>query len=409
MIHSPVIILGAGPAGVAAALTLGKQNQSCLLLDKAVFPRDKICGDAISGKVVSVLNKIDPDIIKSFQKTPIQLNAWGVIFAAPNRKQLKVPFRQGKKQGEPPGYVSKRMDFDYFLLNQLRKYESVKIEEGVEITGFEKTKTGFVLTDKSGEARSCNLLIVANGAFSRFSKEFGGIKKDPGHYCGGVRAYFKNVKEMDKDNFIELHFLKEYLPGYFWIFPLPDGLANVGLGMRSDYVSKRRLDLKKSMLQIIGEHPAIRDRFTDAVMIDKIQGFGLPLGSKQRKISGGHFMLTGDAASLIDPFTGEGIGNAMLSGREAALQAMTCLKMNNFSANIMNNYDLAVYRQLGKELKLSYRMQQLSNFPGSFNLVVNKALKNKKVAELISSMFNDIDLRQKLRSPKFYFNLLWGK
>jgi geranylgeranyl reductase family protein len=409
MKHYPVIILGAGPAGAAAALTLGKHNQSCLVLDKAVFPRDKVCGDAISGKVVSVLNKIDPAIIRTFQKTEIQLNAHGVIFAAPNRKQLKVPFRQDKKTAEPPGYISKRLDFDNFLLKQLKKYDTVQIQEGIEITGFEKSENGYVLKDSSGEFRSCRLLIVANGAFSRFSKEFGGIEKEPAHYCGGVRAYFNNVKDLDKDNFIELHFLKEFLPGYFWIFPLPGGMANVGLGMRSDYISKKHIDLKASLMQIIEGHPAIKDRFRNAEISGKIQGFGLPLGSRKRKISGNNYMLTGDAASLIDPFTGEGIGNAMLSGREAGLQAMACLESDDFSEQFVQTYDHAVYRQIGDELKLSYRMQQIVNYPWLFNLVVNKALKNKTVAGLISSMFEDIDLRKMLRQPKFYLKLFWNK
>src|SRR5690606_9549152 len=93
----------------------------------------------------------------------------------------------------------------------------------------------------------CRLVIAADGANSHFARHVAGLQMEPQHHCAGVRAYYSGVSGLDPQGFIELIFLKELLPGYLWIFPLPDGRANVGLGMRSDAVKKRRLDLKAEM------------------------------------------------------------------------------------------------------------------------------------------------------------------
>jgi flavin-dependent dehydrogenase len=142
--------------------------------------------------------------------------------------------------------------------------------------------------------------------------------------------------------------------------------------------------------------------------LEKVQGWGLPLGSKRRKLCGDHFMLAGDAASLIDPFTGEGISNAMYSGMLAAETALDALHKDDFSESGLQQYDSKVYRRLGGELKLSRTMQKLCNYPFLFNLVVNKAERNREFRETISCMFDDLDLRAKLKKPGFYFNLVFG-
>jgi flavin-dependent dehydrogenase len=229
------------------------------------------------------------------------------------------------------------------------------------------------------------------------------------HFSAGIRAYYKGVSGMDKDNFIELHFLKDFLPGYFWIFPLPNGMANIGVGMRSDKVSRNKINLKEELKRILIDYPGLKERFSQAEPVGDVKGFGLPLGSKKRLISGDHFMLTGDAASLIDPFTGEGISNAMISGMHAADQVERCLHGNDYSAECMIQYDKKVYARLGKELNISTKMQQLINYPWLFNLVVNKAVKNKELGETISFMFDDLDLRKRLKDPRFYFRLLFPK
>ncbi|MFN0276059.1 MAG: NAD(P)/FAD-dependent oxidoreductase [Chitinophagales bacterium] len=414
-ISTEVFIIGAGPGGATAAMFLAKENIPCVLVDKAIFPRDKICGDALSGKVLEIFNRLDMNIVKELSLAPIQLNCWGVEFVAPNLESLMIPFKinhnkNKEERTQAPGFISKRVDFDDFLINEVKKHSSIQLHQGLEISKIERNDTGFLLTSKNNEvAFQSKLVIDASGAHSQFAQEIGNISVDRKHYCAAIRAYYKNVSGMKEGNYIELHFLKDFLPGYLWIFPLPNGEANVGLGMRSDYVSKKKIDLKKKLPEVIEKYPQLKERFKNAEPVDKIKGYGLPLGSKKRKLSGDNYMLVGDAASLIDPFTGEGIGNAVMSGMCAALQAKECIEKNDFSAHRLKQYDETIYRRLWDELKLSHRMQQLVNYQWLFNFVVRKANRNRVLRETISVMFEDVDLREKLRKPSFYFQLLFSK
>jgi geranylgeranyl reductase family protein len=410
LLHTDILILGAGPGGAFCALTLAKAGIPCMLVDKAVFPRDKVCGDALSGKVVEVMRKLDPQLVDQLTHDSHHLGSWGVTFVAPNRKALRVPFRKDlDKRQAAPGFISRRVDFDNLLVEECRRHPSIQLIEGLALTRFHRTEQGFTAhsEDCKTEIRA-KLVIAADGAHSRFAKAFGGMSVDPEHYCAGLRAYYKGVKDLDADNFIELHFLENFLPGYFWIFPLPNGYANVGVGMRSDVVGSRKVNLKKEMMRLIETDPEISKRFVGATLEGPIAGFGLPLGSRKRRISGDNYLLVGDAASLIDPFTGEGIGNAMYSGYFAAQQAQRCIEQHRFAGEFNSQYDQVVYDRLWDELKLGRRMQKLVKYPWLFNLVVNKANKNRTLRETISCMFEDLDLRERLRSPGFYLKLLFS-
>lgn len=410
MQKTDVCILGAGPGGATAALFLASKGVRSVMIDKAKFPRDKICGDALSGKVVSILNKLNPELVNQLSKSSIQVGSYGVKFFAPNLKNIRIPFKKDYPAvGNAPGFISKRMDFDNFLIEQVKQQPFIQLIENTHLKYFKKINNEWLVGLNENEILfSTKLLIVADGAHSSFAREFGKIEIEHQHYCAGVRAYYKNVSGMDEDNFIELHFLDELLPGYFWIFPLPNGQANVGIGMRSDIVSKRKANLKKLLPLILEKYPTLKERFKNAELIDEVKGYGLPLGSKKRNISGDNYLLVGDAASLIDPFTGEGIGNAMLSGMVAADVAVKAIAAKDFSKAQLKEYDETVYRKLWNELSLSKRLQNLSKHGWLFNFVVNKASRNKTVQETISCMFNDLDIRSQLRKPSFYFKLLFG-
>jgi geranylgeranyl reductase family protein len=406
-----IVIVGAGPGGCATSLFLSKHKIHHTIIDKAVFPRDKVCGDALSGKTVYVLNQLDPAIIQSFDQQKDQfIESWGVKFVAPNGKAIDIPFKQDmSKEQLPPGFISKRLDFDYELFKLLDKNYAHVIEDA-EVVSVEKEEKGVNITYVKDDVTTCihhaQLVIGAGGDRDPVAKSLSEIKKENNHYCAGIKAYYEGVEGMHHQNFIELHFLPEMLPGYFWIFPLPNGMANVGAGMLSSEVSKRKVNLKADMLKAIENNPNINARFKNAKLVGKVQGWGLPLGSKKRPISGERFLLVGDAGSLIDPFTGEGIGNALYSGMMAADFIADAVKQNRFDAAFLKQYDDAFYNRQWDELKLSHTMQRLCKYPWLFNFVVNKAHKNKALRETISCMFEDLDLRAKLRNPLFYVKLL---
>jgi menaquinone-9 beta-reductase len=406
ILQSTITILGAGPGGSMTALFLAKAGIPCLLIDKATFPRDKICGDALSAKCVDTLRKLDPSMLQAFDQQAIQVGSYGVKFIAPNREELKLSFGLNTEQSKTvAGYISKRFDFDNFLVQQVKEKSAIQLIENCAITEFKKTNSGWQLSNNEWEIET-NLLIDASGAQSPFARHYAGINKEEKHYSAGLRAYYKNVKGLDTENYIELHFLNEFLPGYFWIFPLPNGEANVGVGIRSDVVKKKKIHLKNAMKDMIENHPAMKHRFDGAELIDDMKGFGLPLGSKRRNISGDNYLLVGDAASLIDPFTGEGISNAMISGMKAAETVEKNSNDLKFDASSLKIYDESVYRRLSSELKLSTRLLNMVKYPWLFNFIARKANKNKALREMMCCMFESVDLRKNLKNPMFYLRLL---
>ena len=409
MIQSDVCIIGAGPGGASAAIQLSNLGVKSLVLEKARFPRDKVCGDALSGKVLNALCRLDPALEKELLASKKATGSWGVTFIAPNGKALRVPFsKKDKALNDPPGFICKRLDFDQMLFERLEKDPNIEVFQETDLRSAKRENGLIILEPKSHEAVEAKIVIDASGANSWFSRHIAGLQNIPAHNCAGVRAYYSGVSGLDENGFIELHFIKEALPGYFWIFPLPNGGANVGLGMRSDLISKRKIDLKQLMKDVVANAPGIKERFAGAQLDGPVKGFPLPLGSKRRKLSGDNYLLVGDAAHLIDPFTGEGISNAMISGAYAAEYCAHALKEHNYSAGSLSAYDERVYKRLGQELSLSYKLQRLARQPRLFNMVVNKAIKNETLSRTISSMFDDMDLREELRKPGFYYKILFG-
>jgi geranylgeranyl reductase family protein len=404
-----VIIAGAGPGGAACALSLAGSGLRVALLDKARFPRDKICGDALSGKVVSVLKYTSPAALEALRSLPPKLGSWGIRFVAPDGEVLDIPFKSevDPSSTEAPGYISKRLDFDDFLVRQ-----AAAVPEVDWIQDFEVEEVS-VLPDKvrvrqGGRQLEAAVVVGADGAHSVVAKQLSEIRVEKNHYSAGLRAYYQGVTGFHVHNFVELHYIKSLLPGYFWVFPLPNGMANVGLGMLSRDVSAGKVNLRERLLEIVADHPQIAPRFSQAQLIGKIQGFGLPLGSKKRHISGNRFLLVGDAASLIDPFSGEGIGNAMVSGRVAAQQIRAGFEADDFSAESLLAYDREVYRKLWSELRLSHTMQKLVNYPWLFNFVVRKANRNASIRTMMTMMFENLDIRKELSRPSFYWKLVRG-
>lgn len=408
-----ICILGAGPGGATAALHLAQAGHRCLLLDRATFPRDKVCGDALSGKVLSELRRLGHELPARFAAEPIQLPSWGIDFYAPNGRRLAVAFKPRYNPATDPsaGHISKRIHFDNFLIEQVRQRPEIDFRENTEVARHEQLPDGRwrLLAPDGSEITTARLLLVANGAQSGFARQVAGHVLEPAHHCAGLRAYYRGVTGLHPDNFIELHFIQEFLPGYLWVFPLPNGEANVGVGMLTEAVSKKKVKLRERLDEILRTHPALKERFATAERLGPVRGFGLPLGSKRRPLSGRGYLLLGDAGSLIDPFSGEGISHAMVSGRHAADWAARALAAQDFSTSFLLGYDHAVYNRLWQELRLSRAMQRLLQYPWLFNFVANRAANNPTLAETISNMFLDLDLRERLRQPGFYVKLLLGK
>lgn len=408
---TPVLILGAGPGGAATALRLSYLGVPSVLVDRATFPRDKVCGDALSGKVPTLLNRLDPAIMDRFRRRYQPTDVWGIRFYPPSGKLIELPFKVGYERipDKAPGYVSKRIDFDNFLIEEVRRRNDIELHLDTEIGGWEKTAEGYtVWTKDKTKTWNCRLLIDGMGAHSRFSRKEAGLGMDHDHHAAAVRSYWRGVTGFHPDNFIELHFLEEYNPGYFWVFPLPNGEANVGLGMRSDFVKKRGLNLRAELDRIITS-PQFRDRFRNAEQTDPTVGYGLPLGSKDRRLSGDNYLLVGDAGHLIDPLTGEGIGNATYSGFIAAELAERCIAQGRYDAAFLADYDVRIERVLRTELRLSYRLQRIMTIKWLTNFLTGIVAANPKLIEVLCRMYEDFELRRRLVQPSFWWKLFRAK
>jgi flavin-dependent dehydrogenase len=221
------------------------------------------------------------------------------------------------------------------------------------------------------------LLIGADGASGITARQLAGFTLDRRHHCAAVRAYCRGLPGVEA-GVNEFFLLEGYLPGYFWIFPLGNGWANIGFGMLSKAVADKNLNLRKTLQAIISTHPVLKERFAQAEIVEKTVGFGLPLGSRHWPLSGDGFLLAGDAGSLIDPLQGHGIDKAMLSGKLAAEQALRCFEHDRFDAAFLTEYSKEIYRRCGAAFRKNYLLLRLLNrFPGLVNLVVHIAQQKK--------------------------------
>lgn len=394
-----VIIAGGGPAGSSCSTFLSKKGLKVLLLEKAVFPRDKVCGDAISGKSISVIRELGLE--DQLEKNP-HGKVSGVTISSPNGSILKIPIpKKSGKKGK--GYCSKRKVFDNILFQNTLKQKNVTAIQNFSVTdlimedGYAKGVKGIDLKTNEQKEFKSKIVVGADGSHSIVATKLGVNKVDNNHYVTAIRAYYSGVTGMDGT--IEIHFVDELLPGYFWIFPLEDGHANVGAGMLFSEMKKRNVKLTDSMFKAIKENKFFKERFKNAKLEEPVRGWTLPLGSKHRKSAFNGAVLLGDAASLIDPFTGEGIGNALVSAKLASETISQAINEFNYSEEFLFQYEKKLREELDTELKTSYKMQQLGKHKFLLNLLVGKAAKNEKLRETLSHTLVSDEPFKKIVTP----------
>lgn len=403
-----VIIVGGGPGGSSSAMFLKQKGYKVLLLEKAQYPRDKICGDAVSGKSVGMLKALGLD---SEMETIDHAKVYGLVFSSPQGKMLEIPFpvKDGEGQTAPRGYVSRRLVFDNFLFQHAKKQVDTIEQFQVSDLIFDDNQTvvgvkGTNLATKENMEFRSKFVIGADGVYSVVAQKVGVEKIPEDHMCEATRVYYKGVANMTPN--IEIHFVDSVMPGYFWIFPLEDGKANVGLGMVRSDRQKKGVNLVQETEKVIAEHPLFKERFKNAEKLNDIKGWTLPFGSFKRKLHGKGWFLVGDAASLVDPFSGEGIGNAMTSGKFVSEVIDEAIKGNNFSEEHFATYDKRLWDEIGPEMQTSYMLQKMGRHQWLLNMVIGKAAKSKEVRDTISGMLVNEEARKSFISPMFYVKLL---
>ena len=407
-----LIIVGGGPAGATAALYAQRRGLTTLLLDKEHFPRDKICGDALSGKTVAILHELD--LLEEVGALPgAAINH--IVFGSPDTTTADIDLTRFEMRNSltdttlpMEGFVIRREIFDHFLFEKARTVADRTIEgftvwdlitEGQQVCGVRgRTEEGAELEFRA------SLILGCDGYNSIVSRKSGLYGHQSKHWMVALRQYFTGVSDLTDQ--IELHFIDEVLPGYFWIFPLEGDRANIGIGVGHNDIKANGIHLKDA-LKAATQSETFRERFKNAKPLEEPVGWNLPVGSKRRPAHGAGFLLLGDAASLIDPFTGEGIGNALYSARFAVETAVEAKKVNDYSASFLRRYEDRLWDALSGELKISTKLHGLGCWPSLMNFVIRKAANNIEVSDLICGMMANSVPRNILTDPRFYLRLLF--
>jgi flavin-dependent dehydrogenase len=224
-----------------------------------------------------------------------------------------------------------------------------------------------------------------------------------------IRGYWRGVTNLSE--YIELFFIDGVLPGYLWIFPMGDGTANVGLGILLHDMKKRGVHPNKILLKALAEHPSLKERFANAKLEGQIGAWIIPNGSYKRVNSGEGWVLIGDAAALVDPFSGEGFGNAVSSGKFAA-QVIGEAITKRPGSDPLTSAELAPYssrveEELRPEMQTHYKLQQASRHRWLLNQFLTKAATKPEVRKVVQDMLASDEEKKKAASIWFYLKLLW--
>ncbi|MCX6281342.1 MAG: geranylgeranyl reductase family protein [Bacteroidetes bacterium] len=399
---SDVIIVGAGPAGVSTAFCLGNSGLEVTLIDKAVFPREKICGDGLTLDVINQLALISDELAASFRDFSGKLPCYSAEIFSPDHRQFSVAVRP--QQEERPMYTCRRSGFDYFLIQQLKQFGNVSIFENCHphSLGIQEEK---VLLEAGEDTFEAKIIIGADGVNSFVARELGVTRITKEHQCVALRTYYKGIQPLREGSLIEMYLPEEILPGYLWIFHLGDGSANVGVGMPATVINSKKINLKQCFEGLLMTEP-LKSRLEGALRQEAVQGYTIPFGGLRREISGNRFLLAGDAASLVDPITGEGVGNAIRSGRVAAMHIIKCFKADDFSGMFNKAYEAEIYRRMMPEFRFHLKLRSLLNHPSLLNYIIGSAADYPSVERSLQRLIWNLNVNKLGPRIRLVFNLI---
>jgi menaquinone-9 beta-reductase len=302
-----VAVIGAGPAGSTAATLLARAGRSVVVVDRAVFPRDKCCGDGLTTLALRELEALglQPSMVQNWKSVDA---AW---LRSPSGREVRLPL--------PPDGIfaatTPRLELDTALLrltveagavvhqgHALRAIRQLPSEVEVDVDGLGTIHTRYV--------------IAADGMWSPTRKALG---VGTAGYLGewhAFRQYASNVTGPAAERLI-VWFEPELLPGYMWSFPLPGGRVNIGFGVQRGGM-RRVQDMKQQWDDLLRRPHVIEALGAGFELENRHTAWPIPAGIDRATLTVGRVSFVGDAAMAADTMTGEGIGQAVLTGRLAA-------------------------------------------------------------------------------------------
>jgi menaquinone-9 beta-reductase len=315
-----VLVVGAGPAGSSTAFHLAQAGLDVLLLEKSVFPREKVCGDGMTPRAVKQLVSMGIPLDPGEGWLP---NKGLRIIGGGVRLELDWP-----DLASYPGYglVRTRRAFDETLARAAQK-AGARLTEGVTVTGPVLDPDGRITgvtarpagAEESERAYHARLVVAADGNSSRLSLAMGLAKRDDRPLGVAVRTYYTSPRHRDDylESWLELWDGDRLLPGYGWIFGMGDGTSNVGLGLLNTSAAFQHTDYRALLKRWLAGMPAAWG-YTEENRTEPVRGAALPMGFNRTPHYTRGLLLAGDAGGMVNPFNGEGIAYAMESGEIAA-------------------------------------------------------------------------------------------
>ena len=331
---SDALIVGAGPAGCAAGIELCRAGFDVCVLDAAQFPRDKVCGDAVSNDGMREIEALD---------------AGTAVLAAPHAwvRRAAAVFPDGTRIArnyEVPGCIVPRFHLDDCLRRALEAH-GARLVQSTRVTDLAREHGRFAHALTERARYSAKLIIAADGYGSIALRALEVTAPRGAKLAISTTAYYRNVSSPDGPETSD-HFFEAELPyGYGWIFPAVDGVSNVGVYIRADAYARCGHKLGALMDGFIARRA---DRLGEAELVDKRRNWSLPLAPRTLPLTAAGLMLAGDAAGFVDPLSGEGIWQALYSGRHAGQIAARALRQGELGPNLAAEYRAACERAIMK-------------------------------------------------------------
>ena len=321
--ESDVIVVGAGPGGSATAFHLARHGVRVELLEKAEFPREKVCGDGLTPRAVRELVAMGVDTTGAgwLRNKGLRVIGGGI------RLELDWP-----DLASYPNYglTRTRMDFDQILAQTAVK-AGATLRTNVNVTGPTLDAAGRVVgvsaesgPDKAPIEFRAPLVVAADGVSGRFPLALGIAKRENRPIGVAVRRYYRSPARHDDDyleSWLELTSREggdKLLPGYGWIFGMGDGRVNVGLGVLNSSTAFGKTNYRTMLTDWLASTPPEWGMNDETNADGPILGAALPMGFNRVPHYARGVLLVGDSGGMVNPFNGEGIAYAMESGRLAS-------------------------------------------------------------------------------------------
>jgi menaquinone-9 beta-reductase len=355
-------IAGGGPAGSAAAWQAAQTGARVVVLDKAEFPRDKPCGDALTPRAVSYLQKMGlADEIAKFHR----LNR-AMIFS-PSEWELSFPRRPGMPDH---GHGARRRELDTLLLNNAESV-GAEVRQTAEVAGPVVDDQGRVagVTLETGERVLADAVIAADGAYSPLKRALRLNSRYNGYSAIAIRAEMPaNRPDSDSlDIYLKLAFRGDQLPGYGWVFPLGGGRVNIGLGYVNSYKNWQQINATQFLAEFMATlPPEWQLPPIDELQKSKaLQGWRLPMGFTAWPPWRPGVLFAGDALGAARPVSGAGISKALQSGQAAAECAIAALL--NGGPGDFTNYAQTIQAAWGRQYRRGRLFHKLVGIPALAN------------------------------------------